>query len=114
MISVAEFESNKFFWLLNFSSEILLFKRSDVSEVMQCHEQYCSGFLVALNNTSKKLVNVKWGEATASVDLDSVAFTTQLLEIDALPKECMDAATTLLEHNGFFWGQKSTEDIDTP
>jgi len=88
-------------------SELLLFKRSDVSEVMQCNEQHCTGFLVALSKTSKKLINVTWGEATGSVDLDSVVFTTQLLEIDALPKECMDAATTLLEHNGFFWGQRS-------
>ena len=86
-------------------SELLMFKRGDVSEVMQCQEKHCSGFLVSLNNTSKKIINVTWGEFTGSVDLDSVVFTRQLLEIDALPKECMDAATTLLEHNGFFWGQ---------
>lgn len=95
-------------------SDLLLFKRPDVCAVMQCSEEHSTGFLIALASSSNNEIEVTWGEVTQHVNLDSVSFTQQLVELEVLPSACFNDATALLERNGFYWGQKSLSFDDAP
>ncbi|RUP83091.1 glycosyltransferase family 2 protein [Alteromonas sp. KS69] len=98
------------------ASQLLLYKREDVSQVMQCPSEHCSGFLVVLSDaTNKSSVDLSWGDDYCSIEITPSLYTTLLAEISPLPQNLIKDATALLERNGFYWGQKALEfDENTP
>ena len=105
-----ELTKNSLTFDLSKDEDTVLFTRNDVCKVMNCPKSHSSGFLVCIDNYNRDEVEVQWGEEYQVLPTAEMTFVNQLLKIEELPEDSVEKASSLLEKNGFYWGQKTNKD----
>lgn len=89
------------------ASDAFLFERPDVSKVMLCPQTHCIGFLVCLGFQNDGEIKIAWEGEEVTINSSSLVYAKQLVNIETIPQVRFPDVTTMLERNGFYWGQKA-------